>query len=191
MVITAESKGRQRASARSLTTVVDFAVGSHVRAVVVLLAVALLGFLPGFSSIPPVDRDEARFAQATKQMVESGDYVDIRFQDEVRYKKPVGVYWVQAAVVKSASALGFPDALTTIWLYRVPSLIGSTAAVLLTYWAALAFVSRRAAVLAGLIVTFCWLLGIERLLPKADALLLITGGASMGSSGRACLRPQL
>ena len=187
MVITAESKGRQRASARSLTTVVDFAVGSHARAVVVLLAVALLGFLPGFSSIPPVDRDEARFAQATKQMVESGDYVDIRFQDEVRYKKPVGVYWVQAAVVKSASALGFPDALTTIWLYRVPSLIGSTAAVLLTYWAALAFVSRRAAVLAGLMMASCVLLGIERLLAKTDALLLMTVVAAMGAMGRAYL----
>ncbi|TMK03763.1 MAG: glycosyltransferase family 39 protein [Alphaproteobacteria bacterium] len=187
MVITAESKGRQRASARSLTTVVDFAVGSHARAVVVLLAVALLGFLPGFSSIPPVDRDEARFAQATKQMVESGDYVDIRFQDEVRYKKPVGVYWVQAAVVKAASALGFPDALTTIWLYRVPSLIGSTAAVLLTYWAALAFVSRRAAVLAGLMMASCVLLGIERLLAKTDALLLMTVVAAMGAMGRAYL----
>src|SRR5437764_563546 len=187
MVITAESKGRQRASARSLTTVVDFAVGSHARAVVVLLAVALLGFLPGFSSIPPVDRDEARFAQATKQMVESGDYVDIRFQDEVRYKKPVGVYWVQAAVVKAASALGFPDALTTIWLYRVPSLIGSTAAVLLTYWAALAFVSRRAAVLAGLMMASCVLLGIERLLAKTDALLLMTVVAAMGALARAYL----
>src|SRR5881227_4154763 len=137
MVITAESKGRQRASARSLTTVVDFAVGSHARAVVVLLAVALLGFLPGFSSIPPVDRDEARFAQATKQMVESGDYVDIRFQDEVRYKKPVGIYWLQAGIVKAASALGLQRASTTIWLYRIPSLVGAVGAVLLTYWAGL------------------------------------------------------
>ena len=75
-----------------------------------LLAVALLCFLPGFFSIPPIDRDEARFAQATKQMVESGDYVDIRFQDEVRYKKPVGIYWLQAGVVKTASALGVPKA---------------------------------------------------------------------------------
>src|SRR5437870_3621988 len=187
MVTTVESKGRQRASAHSLTTVVDFAVGSHARAAVVLLAVALLGFLPGFSSIPPVDRDEARFAQATKQMVESGDYVDIRFQDEVRYKKPVGIYWVQAAVVKAASALGFPDALTTIWLYRIPSLIGSTAAVLLTYWAALAFVSRRAAVLAGLMMASCVLLGIERLLAKTDALLLMTVVAAMGAMGCAYL----
>src|SRR5437870_13741710 len=123
MVITAESKGRQRASARSLTTVVDFAVGSHARAVAVLLAVALLGFLPGFLSIPPIDRDEARFAQATKQMVESGEYVDIRFQDEVRYKKPVGIYWLQAGVVKTASALACPHAPTTLWPCRIPSLI--------------------------------------------------------------------
>src|SRR5881227_3483896 len=138
MVITAESKGRQRASARSLTTVVDFAVGSHARAVVVLLAVALLGFLPGFFSIPPTDRDESRFAQATKQMVESGDYVDIRFQDEVRYKKPVGIYWLQAGAVKVASALGLRQSLNSIWVYRIPSLIGALGAVLLTYWAALA-----------------------------------------------------
>src|SRR5947209_6253068 len=187
MVITAESKGRQRASARSLTTVVDFAVGSHARAVVVLLAVALLGFLPGFSSIPPVDRDEARFAQATKQMVESGDYVDIRFQDEVRYKKPVGIYWLQAGVVKVASALGFQQSLTSIWVYRTPSLIGAIGTVLLTYWAALAFLSRRAAVLAALMMASCLLLGVERLLAKTDAVLLMTVTAAMGAMGRAYL----
>src|SRR5262249_56954490 len=74
MVMTAEKEGHQRASVRSLKTMVDFAVGSHARALAVLLAVALLAFLPGFFSIPPIDRDKARFAQATKQMVESGDY---------------------------------------------------------------------------------------------------------------------
>ncbi len=70
--------------------------------------VSLVAFLPGFFQVPPVDRDEARFAQATKQMIESGDYVDIRFQDEVRYKKPVGIYWLQAAVVQAGEALGVP-----------------------------------------------------------------------------------
>ena len=66
------------------------------------MLVALLAFLPGFFQIPPVDRDEAYFAQATKQMIETGDYVDIRYQDEVRYRKPVGIYWLQAAVVNTA-----------------------------------------------------------------------------------------
>src|SRR6516164_5159631 len=187
MAVTTDNEERQKASARSLTTIVDFAVGSHGRALAVLLVVALLGFLPGFFSVPPIDRDEARFAQATKQMVESGDYVDIRFQDEVRYKKPVGIYWLQAGVVKAASALGFPHALSTIWLYRVPSLVGAIGAVLLTYWAALAFVSRRAALLAGLMMASCLALGVERLLAKTDAMLLMTVVAAMGAMARAYL----
>src|SRR6476620_5274182 len=187
MVVVADKGGRERASARSLKTIVDFAVGSHARALAVLLVVGLVAFLPGFFNIPPIDRDEARFAQATKQMVESGDYVDIRFQDEVRYKKPVGIYWLQAAVVKAASALGFQRAPTTIWLYRIPSLIGAIGAVLLTYWAALAFVSRRAAVLAGLMMASCVLLGVERLLAKTDAMLLLTVVAAMGAMARAYL----
>ena len=171
----------------SLEGVVDFATASHARAVAVLLLVSLLGFLPGFFSIPPIDRDEARFAQATKQMMESGDYIDIRFQDEVRYKKPVGIYWLQAAVVKSASALGFRNALTTIWLYRIPSLIGAVGAVLLTYWTALAFVSRRGALLAAVMMASCVLLGIERLMAKTDAMLLMTVVAAMGAMARAYL----
>ena len=187
MVVTVDNGRRQRASARSFKTIIDFAVGSHMRAVALLLLVALLSFLPGFFSIPPIDRDEARFAQATKQMVESGDYIDIRFQDEVRYKKPVGIYWLQGGVVKAARALGFERALTTIWLYRVPSLVGAIGAVLLTYWAALAFVSRRAAVLAGLMMASCVLLGIERLIAKTDAMLLLTVVAAMGAMARAYL----
>jgi 4-amino-4-deoxy-L-arabinose transferase-like glycosyltransferase len=187
MAVTTSTEPRQAASKRNLTAIVDFAVGSHARAVAVLLLVALLGFLPGFFSIPPMDRDEARFAQATKQMVESGDYIDIRFQDEVRYKKPVGIYWLQAAVVKTASTLGFRRAPTTIWLYRIPSLIGAIGAVLLTYWTALAFVSRRAAILAGLMMATCVLLDFERLLAKTDAMLLLTTVAAMGAMARAYL----
>ena len=175
---------RRSTAPRSLTAVIDFAIVSHARAVAALLVVSLLAFLPGLFSIPPIDRDEARFAQATKQMLETGDYVDIRFQDEVRYKKPVGIYWLQAAVVKTASALGFQRALTTIWLYRIPSLVGAVGAVLLTYWTALAFVSRRAALLAGLMMASCVLLGIERLIAKTDAMLVMTVVAAMGALAR-------
>jgi 4-amino-4-deoxy-L-arabinose transferase-like glycosyltransferase len=170
-----------------LTAIVDHAASSHARAVAVLVVVALLSFLPGFFRIPPIDRDEARFAQATKQMLETGEYVDIRFQDEVRYKKPVGIYWLQAAVVKTAEALGIPNARRTIWLYRIPSLVGAIGAVLLTYWAALSFVSRRAAVLAGLMLATCLLLGGEARLAKTDAMLLMTVVAAMGAMARAYL----
>jgi 4-amino-4-deoxy-L-arabinose transferase-like glycosyltransferase len=190
MSVTTGDRRRQIAAALNLKGIVDFAIGSHRRAVAVLLVAALLAFLPGFFAIPPLDRDEARFAQATKQMVESGDYVDIRFQDEVRYKKPVGIYWLQAGVVKAASELGFPRALTTIWLYRIPSLVGAIGAVLLTYWTALAFVSRRAAMLAGLMMASSIMLGVERLIAKTDAMLLLTVVAAMGALARAYLPEQ-
>jgi len=170
-----------------LVDVLDFATANHIRAVAFLILCGMLLFLPGFFSIPPIDRDEARFAQATKQMVESGDFVDIRFQDEVRYKKPVGIYWMQAAAVETASALGLPRAQVRIWLYRVPSLIGAFGAMLLTYWTALAFVTRRGAVLAALIMGSSVLLGVEARLAKTDAMLLFTVVAAMGAMARAYL----
>src|SRR6476620_6516145 len=170
-----------------LAGLLDFVTGSHVRAVALLTLCGLLLFLPGFFNIPPVDRDEPRFAQATKQMVESGDYVDIRFQEDVRYKKPVGVYWLQSAVVEGASKLGLPRAQLRIWLYRVPSLIGAIGAVLLTYWAALAFVTRQGAALAALMMASCILLGVEARLAKTDAMLLLTVVAAMGAMARVYL----
>src|SRR5205823_11307167 len=99
MTTAASNQGSLRLT--SLTAIVDYAVSSHARAVAVLVLTALLAFLPGFFQIPPTDRDEARFAQASKQMLETGEYVDIHFQDEVRYKKPDGIYWLQVGVVKA------------------------------------------------------------------------------------------
>src|ERR1700729_3021786 len=170
-----------------LVDILDFSAANNVRAVALLMLCGFLLFLPGFFSIPPIDRDEARFAQATKQMVESGDLVDIRFQDDVRYKKPVGIYWMQAVAVETASAFGLPRAQVRIWIYRVPSLIGAFGAMLLTYWTALAFVTRRGAILAALIMGSSVLLGVEARLAKTDAMLLLTVVAAMGALARVYL----
>ncbi len=181
-----EPKTRVNPGSR-LMRVIDFVTVSHVRSIAFLLLCGLLLFLPGFFNIPPVDRDEARFAQATKQMVESRDFVDIRFQDDVRYKKPVGIYWLQSAAIEAASAVGLPRAQLRIWLYRMPSLFGAIGAVLLTYWTALAFVTRRGAVLAALIMASSVLLGVEARLAKTDAMLLLTVVAAMGAMARVYL----
>src|SRR3954468_19285118 len=170
-----------------LVKVLDFVTASHARSIAFLLVCGLLYFLPGFVNIPPIDRDETRFAQATKQMVETGDYVDIRFQDDVRYKKPVGIYWLQSAVVETASKLGLQRAQIRIWIYRIPSLIAAIGAVLMTYWTALGFVTRRGAVLAALIMCSSVLLGAEARLAKTDAVLLLTVIAAMGAMSRVYL----
>jgi 4-amino-4-deoxy-L-arabinose transferase-like glycosyltransferase len=169
----------------TLTGLLDLASASHARAAAMLVIVSLLAFLPGYFQIPPVDRDEARFAQATRQMIETGDYLDIRFQNTPRYKKPIGVHWLQAAAVKAGEAVGIPEARMTIWLYRMPSLLGAVGAVLLTYWTALAFVSRRASVIAAAMMATSVLLAVEARLAKTDAVLLCTIVAAMGALARA------
>lgn len=62
--------------------------GWHPYALLVLLCLGL--YLPGLASLPVTDRDEARFAQATRQMLETGDFLAIRFQNEARNQKPAG-----------------------------------------------------------------------------------------------------
>ena len=155
-----------------------------------LAALAIIAFVPGIFSIPPVDRDEAGFAQATKQMIETGDYVDIRLQDQAHYTKPIGIYWLQAAVVHAAEALHFTGARSTIWLYRLPSLAGAIGAVLATYWCALAFVGRRGAVLAAVMMASSTVLGVEARLAIIDAALLPTIIVAMAVLARVYLSPR-
>ena len=161
-----------------------FAERSHARAAMLLLLLSLACFLPGFASLQPMDRDEPRFAQATKQMLETGDFVDIRFQDEARYKKPIGIHWMQAAAVTLGETFGVQDARTTIALYRLPSLFGALGAVLLTYWAALAFVGRRESFLASAFTAASIILTVEARLAKTDATLLACCVAAMGALAR-------
>jgi 4-amino-4-deoxy-L-arabinose transferase-like glycosyltransferase len=93
-----------------------------------LAVVAMATLWPGINQIPPFDRDESRYAQATAQMLESGNFIDVRFQDVPRYLQPAGIYWLQAA---SVSALSSPAA-REIWANRVPSALAAVIAVLLT-----------------------------------------------------------
>jgi hypothetical protein len=144
------------------------------RAAALLLAlIAFALFLPGFATLQPMDRDEPRFAQATKQMLETGDFVDIRFQGEARHKKPVGIYWMQAATVRAGEALGVPAARTQDLALPAPSLIAAVAAVLLVWWAALALLSSTHAFLAALLFAATILIGVEARLAKTDA--VVTG----------------
>jgi 4-amino-4-deoxy-L-arabinose transferase-like glycosyltransferase len=136
-----------------------------------LLALFCLSvFLPGFFTLPPIDRDEARFAQASKQMMETGDLVTIRFQDEARNKKPAGIYWLQAGFAKLAGVVGISD--NTIWPYRLPSLLGALLAVLLTAAVGSKLFNTQIGFVAGILLAGSLLLNVEARLAKTDAALL-------------------
>jgi 4-amino-4-deoxy-L-arabinose transferase-like glycosyltransferase len=134
-----------------------------------LLTLLCLGLdLPGLVDLPVTDRDEARFAQASRQMLETHDLIAIRFQDEARNKKPAGIYWLQAA---SVALFSDPES-NAIWPYRVPSLLGAGAAVLMSFGMGARLVGRRAAFLGAGLLAASLGLGVEAHLAKTDAVLL-------------------
>ena len=142
----------------------------------VLLCLAL--YLPGLATVPPIDRDESRFAQASHQMIESGDYIRIQFQDEVRAKKPAGIYWLQ-----SASAKLF-DAQNEIWAYRLPSALGALLAVLLTFHFGQHLFGRYAASIGAALLACALILVSEAHQAKTDAVQLACVVAAQGVLAR-------
>lgn len=143
-------------------------------------------YLPGLASIPPIDRDESRFAQASRQMFESvalpdglrdpgrhsGGLVVPMVQDRPRLNKPPLAYWLQAACAWVFTA-GDPlkDA---IWMYRVPGVLCAIATVLMTWRLGLKMFDPRAAWLAAALLAVCPLVVIDAHQARADQALLTT-----------------
>ena len=145
-------------------------------ACVLLTLLCLALYLPGLTTIPPVDRDEPRFAQATKQMLEGGDFIRPRFQTDNRFNKPIGIYWLQAAAVWVTRQQSRP----AIWAYRLPSVLGACAAVLLTYWIGCQLFNRSVAALGAAFLASSALLVVEAHLATTDAVLLACVVAAQG-----------
>ena len=163
-----------------LTPIFDGLARVRIIAAACVMLVAIAAFIPGFTTIPPVDRDESRFSQATRQMVATGDYVDIRFQNAARYQKPIGIYWLQSVAVH---LYGAEDGQAPIWVYRTVSFVGAVAAAGLVYWLALALGTPPIAFAAGLLVALTILLGAEARLAKTDAMLFATILMAQGGVG--------
>lgn len=133
----------------------------------ILAALAAIAALAGVFTVQPLDRDESRYAQATAQMLETGDFIDIRFQDDARHKKPVGIYWMQAVTVGLLSDAADRE----IWAYRLPSVIGAILAVLGCFWAGTRLMSREAAFVGAAMLAVSSLLAAEAGIAKTDAML--------------------
>ena len=55
----------------------------------------LLFHIIGTWSLPLIDRDEPRFAEASREMIERGDYIVPYFNNQLRLDKPPLTYWAQ------------------------------------------------------------------------------------------------
>ena len=135
---------------------------------ILLFLFSLVMTASGLVSMPPIDRDESRFVQATKQMAETGDYVDIRFQEASRYQKPIGIYWLQSAAV----ALSGEGPAAPIWVYRLVSALGIAIAVVGIAWTGANLFGANAGIAAGLMMAAIFATAFEGRDAKTDAMLL-------------------
>jgi 4-amino-4-deoxy-L-arabinose transferase-like glycosyltransferase len=60
----------------------------------------VLFHVAGTWSLPLIDRDEPRFAEASREMIERGDFVVPYFNNNLRLDKPPLTYWTQIASYK-------------------------------------------------------------------------------------------
>jgi 4-amino-4-deoxy-L-arabinose transferase-like glycosyltransferase len=98
------------------------------RSLVLLIALAATLYLVGNGRVSLWDRDEPRYAQTSRQMLEGGDWVVPRFLDKVRTAKPVFIYWCQA----SAMALLGKDGDAGVFAARLPSALSMTLVLAIT-----------------------------------------------------------
>ena len=132
---------------------------------ILMLAMLAAVILVGHQTVPPMDRDEARFAQASKQMLASRDYVTVRFQDELRAKKPAGIYWLQSI----AAGLFGADHIAA---YRLPSLLAYLVTIWGTYHLASHLYRKPRALLAAAVLGASLLVFAEAHLAKTDTVLM-------------------
>lgn len=150
------------------------------KAWLILFAITFTAAAPGVFNLPALDRDESRFAQASKQYIETGDYLIIRYQDEYRNKKPAGIHWLQSG---ATHVLGDDDKLD-VWTYRVPSWLGAALATLATFWCGMVLIGRRAAFLGAALFGATLLLTSEAHISKTDGVLVFLTTWGIGALAR-------
>lgn len=129
---------------------------------VVVFSLALL--LAGNWIMPLTDRDEVRFAEASREMIQRGDYVVPWFNGAWRFDKPVLIYWCQMASYKLFGANDFTA--------RLPSALFTTGtALLLVRWGR-KVASPRAGLLAGVIFVACLHVAVIGRVATADMALV-------------------
>ena len=88
----------------------------------------LATFLVGLGNAPLTDVDEGAFAQATSELIASGDWFSTTLLGQPRWDKPILIYWLQALSVQAFGTTPFavrlPSALSgVVWAWLVGAFV--------------------------------------------------------------------
>ncbi len=125
--------------------------------------------------MPPVDRTEVIYAEIAREMIKAGNLSTPRYLGEPQYTRSLIATWLQAASALSISA----D--SQIWAYRLPSFIGTTLAVLITFWGARSIYTAKIGLIASFVLASCLLIVTLTTLVAPEPLLLACAVAAQFS----------
>ena len=138
---------------------------------IILGFLALICFFSTLNMVPPLDRDESRYIQATIQMLETKDFVNINFLESPRLKKPPGIYWLQAISAVGIKNIFFLDSVP-IWAFRIPSAIGASVSIWVTFLLGQFLFGRAQGLIAALLLMSSPIVIMESHIAKTDSVLL-------------------
>jgi len=116
---------------RRMTTLTKAIPDSRLRRIApfLLIFIALLILLPANNLLPLIDRDEPRFAQATREMIDRDEWVVPYFNEEYRFDKPILIYWMMrtsyAVFGENEFGARLPSVLSTILLALIVFKMGA------------------------------------------------------------------
>jgi 4-amino-4-deoxy-L-arabinose transferase-like glycosyltransferase len=142
-----------------------------------LLAAALV--LPWLlaGAMPLIPPDEGRYASVSLRMVESGRWLVPEFEGRAHLTKPPLTYWLQAL---SIEALGANE-----WAVRLPSVLATSLAVLVTFGLGRRMFGTRPALAAAAMMPLMPLVAVIGRIANADALFALAWLAALGFGWRA------
>ena len=165
----------------------------------ILFFACVLFHILGIWSLPLIDRDEPRFAEASREMIERGNYIVPYFNNQLRLDKPPLTYWAQVASYhifgQNDFAARFPSAiaaaLTALLIFAWGRRIGGET---VGWWAAIIFtLSLQTFVHAKAAVADMWLVLFVTLASWAGYELfqrpMLNAQRPMLNQGRAASRP--
>jgi 4-amino-4-deoxy-L-arabinose transferase-like glycosyltransferase len=136
-----------------------------------LALIIYLGFFFNLGSVPLFDLDEGAFSEATREMLASGNFITTYLGGELRFDKPILIYWLQAASVKLFGLHEFA--------LRLPSALAATAWTLLFYAFVKHLYDRKTALLSAIFMASALQISVIAKAAIADALLNLWIAASM------------
>jgi len=139
-----------------------------------LFLIAFLSLIPFLHLSPLFDEDEGYFAEISREMIESGDYITPRLNGNPEFDKPVLIYWMQAASMKLFGINEFS--------VRLPSAIATLIWTLVTFYFFKRHLNIQRAFLAGIFLISSIQITITGKAAIADALLNLFLTLSMFSA---------